>query len=275
MSPGADQTPETKGAQTRRAILQAAITRFGRDGFRATSVADIARDAAVGGTVAYAYFPNKEALFLAAVDDDAAGVIQEGLATVLDVPDIRRWHDTLIFTLVEAVEHHPLAPPAPRWSGARSDGSRARDPALNELRKACTEMLRTGQAVGDGATRHRPDGSRQRHHRSDAGCADVGHPDRQPGRRGLLAGRGGGVRGGFDGTQRARITAPGAVSAQVLGANRFFKAGLIYDPDVNVKLLDVSIATADQRPRPSALRCRLRRSPTTAGSRWRRSPWAP
>ena len=44
MTLGADQTPETKGAQTRRAILQAAIIRFGRDGFRATSVADIARD---------------------------------------------------------------------------------------------------------------------------------------------------------------------------------------------------------------------------------------
>ena len=59
-------TPATKGEQTRRAILRAAITRFGRDGFRATSVADIARDAGVGGTVAYAYYPNKEALFLAA-----------------------------------------------------------------------------------------------------------------------------------------------------------------------------------------------------------------
>ncbi len=68
-----DQEPETKGAQTRQAILDAAIARFGRDGFRATSVADIARDATVGGTVAYAYFPNKEALFLAAIDEDAAG----------------------------------------------------------------------------------------------------------------------------------------------------------------------------------------------------------
>ncbi len=52
----------------------------------------------MGGTVAYAYFPNKEALFLAAVDEDAAGVIQEGPATVLDVADVRGWHDTLIFT---------------------------------------------------------------------------------------------------------------------------------------------------------------------------------
>ena len=44
------QAQETKGAQTRRAILSAAVARFGRDGYRATSVADIARDANVGGT---------------------------------------------------------------------------------------------------------------------------------------------------------------------------------------------------------------------------------
>ncbi len=144
----ADQTSETKGAQTRRAILQAAIIRFGRDGFRATSVVDIARDASVGGTVAYAYFPSKEALFLAAVDDDAAGVIQEGLATVLDVPDVRRWHDTLIFTLVDAVRRHPLA--RRLLAGLEPDVTvRVLEiPALNELRKACTELLRTGQAAG-------------------------------------------------------------------------------------------------------------------------------
>jgi AcrR family transcriptional regulator len=143
-----EQTSETKGAQTRRAILEAAIARFGRDGFRATSVVDIARDASVGGTVAYSYFPNKEALFLAAVDDDAAGVIQEGLATVLDVPDVRRWHDTLIFTLVDAVQRHPLA--RRLLAGLEPDVTvRVLEiPALNELRKACTELLRTGQAAG-------------------------------------------------------------------------------------------------------------------------------
>src|SRR3546814_11997860 len=64
--------PSTKGEQTRRAILAAAIERFGREGYRATSVADIARDAGVGGTVAYAYFPNTETLFLEAFDEDAS-----------------------------------------------------------------------------------------------------------------------------------------------------------------------------------------------------------
>src|ERR1700721_2514483 len=142
----ADQTSETKGAQTRRAILRAAIVRFGRDGFRSTSVADIARDASVGGTVAYAYFPNKEALFLAAVDEDAAGVITEGLATVLDVPDVRRWHDTLIFTLVEAVARHPLARRLLAGLEPEVTVRVLELPALNELRKESTERLPPGQA---------------------------------------------------------------------------------------------------------------------------------
>ena len=77
-----DPAPTARGEATRQAILRAAIERFGREGYRTTSVADIARDAEVGGTVPYAYFPNKEALFLAAIDTDAAGIISEGLATV-------------------------------------------------------------------------------------------------------------------------------------------------------------------------------------------------
>src|SRR3954469_17592337 len=101
-----------KGEQTREAILRAAIVRFGRDGYRATSVADIARDAGVSGTAAYAYFPNKEALFLAAVDEDAASLISLGLGTLLTTgqgqidPD---WRQHLFLTLVAAVEQHPLA----------------------------------------------------------------------------------------------------------------------------------------------------------------------
>jgi AcrR family transcriptional regulator len=146
--PPAEQGTQTKGTQTRLSILAAAITRFGRDGFRSTSVADIARDAGVGGTVAYAYFPNKESLFLAAVDEDAAGVIGEGLATVMAVPDLRRWHDTLILTLVDAVERHPLARRLLAGLEPEVTGRVLEIPALNELRKECTERLRSGQATG-------------------------------------------------------------------------------------------------------------------------------
>jgi AcrR family transcriptional regulator len=139
-----------KGAQTRRAVLDAAIVRFGREGFRATSVADIARDANVGGTVPYAYFPGKEALFLAALDEDAAAVIEEGLRNIVDgeFPDIADWRQTLIFTLVEAVEHHPLA--RRMLAGLEPDVTdRVLEiPALAELRKACTERLQHEQLTG-------------------------------------------------------------------------------------------------------------------------------
>jgi AcrR family transcriptional regulator len=146
----AEQAPETKGAQTRRAILEAAVARFGRDGYRVTSVADIARDAGVGGTVAYAYFPNKEALFFAAVDEDAAAVIEEGVASTLGPAgtDMRRWQEVLLFTLVAAVERHPLAKRLLAGLEPEVTPRVLEMPALNELRKACTELLRTGQATG-------------------------------------------------------------------------------------------------------------------------------
>jgi AcrR family transcriptional regulator len=136
-----------KGAQTRQAILAAAIARFGRDGYRSTSVADIARDASVGGTVAYAYFPNKEALFLAAVDEDAAGVIEEGLSSIFDEVNVADWRRLLIASLVGALEHHPLAR---RLLGGLEPEATVRVleiPALEELRKALAERLRADQLV--------------------------------------------------------------------------------------------------------------------------------
>lgn len=145
-----EEAPESKGTHTRRAILRAAVARFGRDGYRATSVADIARDANVGGTVTYAYFPNKEALFLAAVDEDAAAVIEEGVASTLGPAgtDMRRWTNVLLFTLVEAVDRHPLAKRLLAGLEPEVTPRVLEMPALNELRKACTELLRAGQAAG-------------------------------------------------------------------------------------------------------------------------------
>jgi AcrR family transcriptional regulator len=141
---------QRKGEQTREAILRAAIDRFGRDGYRSTSVADVARDASVSGTLAYAYFPNKEALFLSAVDEDAAAVINEGLSTILDDPDAgpEDWRQALLVTLLGAVERHPLAKRL--LGGLEPDVTdRVLDtPALAELRKACVERIRTEQLSG-------------------------------------------------------------------------------------------------------------------------------
>jgi AcrR family transcriptional regulator len=131
--------PGTKGGRTREAVLRAAIARFGRDGYRGSSVADIARDARLSGTAAYAYFPNKEALFVAAVDEDAAAVIQEGLSSVVEHDDLDHWRRTLIFTLLDAVGRHPLARRV--LAGLEPDFTvrLLSIPALEQLRKASGE----------------------------------------------------------------------------------------------------------------------------------------
>jgi len=140
--------PGTKGGRTREVVLRAAIARFGRDGYRSTSVADIARDARLSGTAAYAYFANKEALFVAAVDEDAAAVIQEGLSSVVEHDDLDHWRQTLIFTLLDAVGRHPLARRV--LAGLEPDFTvrLLSIPALEQLRKASGERIRAHQLAG-------------------------------------------------------------------------------------------------------------------------------
>jgi AcrR family transcriptional regulator len=147
-SPPNREQPSTKGEQTRRAVLDAAVVRFGRDGFRATSVADVARDAGVGGTVPYAYFANKEALFLAALDDDAAAVMDEGLVRLTSEDRPPKWREELVLTLIDALDRHPLARRV--LAGLEPEVTdRVQDiPAMLELRKAVVEQLRSDQAAG-------------------------------------------------------------------------------------------------------------------------------
>ena len=141
-------TLTAKGARTRDAILAAAIERFGRDGYRATSVADIARDAQVGGSVAYAYFPNKESLFLAALDEDAAQAIREGVSHLLVEGGHERWHASLIPTLVEALSRHPLARREVTGLEPTVTDRVSEIPAMGELRQAVGARLRADQELG-------------------------------------------------------------------------------------------------------------------------------
>lgn len=139
----------TKGELTRRQVLDAAIALFGRDGHRATSVADIARAAAVGGSVPYAYFANKEALFQAAADEDAAAVIHQAVSGVLEQPGLPDWQDTLLAGLIGAVDRHPLA--RRLLAGLEPEvTARVLDlPALAELRKVCADRLAADQLAGN------------------------------------------------------------------------------------------------------------------------------
>lgn len=138
----------TKGERTRQALLDAAIARFGRDGYRGTSVAEIARDARLSGTAAYVYFPNKEALFVAAVDEDAAAVVDEGLASLTDAVDLDQWRGTLIFTLLSALDRHPLARRVLTGLEPEFTVRLITIPALEQLRKECGERIAAQQLAG-------------------------------------------------------------------------------------------------------------------------------
>lgn len=139
----------TKGELTRQTILDAAVHRFGRDGFRATSVADVARDASVSGSAVYAYFPNKEALFLAALDQDAAAVIDEGVTLLIETMHLDdKWQEALLLTLVGSLPSHPLANRV--LAGLEPDvTARVLElPALAELRKWLVQRLDNDQVEG-------------------------------------------------------------------------------------------------------------------------------
>ena len=148
---GTEPTPTptpTKGARTRRALLHAAIRRFAHDGFRATSMVEIARDANLSGTATYVYFPNKEALFIAAVDEDASGVVHAGLGLLVDARKSQAWHE-LLPTLLDSLDHHPLAR---RVLGGLEPEFTVRlldIPVLAEMRKASADLLRIQQLAGE------------------------------------------------------------------------------------------------------------------------------
>jgi AcrR family transcriptional regulator len=60
---------EEKSERSRRAVLDAALYLFSRQGYRATAVRDIAKRARVSTGNLYHHFPDKEAIFLALLDE--------------------------------------------------------------------------------------------------------------------------------------------------------------------------------------------------------------
>ncbi|HYD09232.1 MAG TPA: helix-turn-helix domain-containing protein [Acidimicrobiales bacterium] len=141
--------PLSKGERTQARIIEAAVDRFGTNGFRATSVAAIARDAGVSAAAPFAYWPSKEALFDAAVDADARSVIKtllERLAEFDDDPSI--WLD-LVSILLSVLGTHPLARRVLAGQEPDSIDRLLRLPAFDELREVLTLFIAEGQASGE------------------------------------------------------------------------------------------------------------------------------
>ncbi len=138
----------TKGDRTRQALLAAAIVRFAREGYRRTSVADVCRDAGLSTTASYPYFANKEAIFVAAVDEDVAGLIEGAVSFVAidENPDV--WGNVMMQALIEQMPAHPLAGRILRGLEPDFTMRLLQIPALQELRKTVTELIRHEQVEG-------------------------------------------------------------------------------------------------------------------------------
>jgi AcrR family transcriptional regulator len=138
----------TKGDRTRQALLDTARVRFAREGYRGTSVADICRDAGLSTTASYPYFANKEALFVAAVDEDVAGLIDDAVSLVTIGEDPEQWGRVMMRALITHMDDHPLADRILRNLEPEFTMRLLQIPALQELRKTVTELIRDQQVTG-------------------------------------------------------------------------------------------------------------------------------
>jgi AcrR family transcriptional regulator len=124
------------------------MVRFAREGYRGTSVADVCRDAGLSTTASYPYFANKEALFVAAVDEDVAGLIDDAVSFVTIDEDPEQWARVIMRALVAHVDAHRLAGRILRGLEPDFTMRLLHIPALQELRKTVMELIRVQQVEG-------------------------------------------------------------------------------------------------------------------------------
>lgn len=144
--PGSE--PSTKGERTRQRLLDLAIEQFGRNGYRATSVTEITRQAGLTQAASYAYFANKAELFRAAVDDDAERLVRSVVDAVADTPPLELL-PTILIHMAAGLETHPLAL---RVLSSQEPESMAqlRDlPSLRHLRACIAEHLEVARDRGE------------------------------------------------------------------------------------------------------------------------------
>ena len=133
-----------KGQRSRARLLELAIERFASLGYQATSLADVCRVAGMSTTAVYAYFPNKEALFAAAIDADADGLIRDALGDVLDGEFSGDWA-TLLGNLLVGLDAHPLARRVLAGEEGKSADRLLVLPAEAALRRGLADALAAGQ----------------------------------------------------------------------------------------------------------------------------------
>jgi AcrR family transcriptional regulator len=147
----------TKGERTRGRLLEAAVRRFAADGYRRTSVSDIAREAGLTPAAVYAYFPNKEALFRDAVDDDAAALIERARPPRAETGPLgERWL-AMPARLLALLPEYPLARRVLAAQEPEVLAQLLELPSLADLRAQLSSELAAAQRSGDARADFDPD----------------------------------------------------------------------------------------------------------------------
>lgn len=138
-----------KGERTRQRLLDIAVQRFAVDGFRRTSVSDIAREAGLTPAAAYAYFAGKEGLFQAAVDADAGALIEAARSAAAEGASAREQLFLFVGELRERVDDHPLARRVLSGLEPEVAARLLTIPSLVALTAALADELTEAQAASD------------------------------------------------------------------------------------------------------------------------------
>src|SRR6478752_3969529 len=108
-------------AQTRAALVAAGRRLFGENGFRGTSVEDLAREARVTTGALYHHFPTKtklfEAVFLAAHDDLMKAAADAAAGAPDEVESLGRAFDSFLDAMLEPDLQHIVVIDAPAVLG--------------------------------------------------------------------------------------------------------------------------------------------------------------
>ncbi len=141
---------ERRKAQTRRALLDAARTRFVADGYDATRPQDIAREADVAVGTFYLHFADKRAAFLAFTDEAAAELMECVRARAAGATDFAHGLLRSLEAIVAYSEAHPgvLAAAfadASVLAAAVPEGASLRD----RLAQSLAQRLREGMLRGE------------------------------------------------------------------------------------------------------------------------------
>jgi len=98
---------ERKKKENRQKIVSVAMDLFKRQGFNNTTMEQIAEEADVARKTLYNYFPVKEAIADEYVKCISAGLADDNLATILDLPDTRSRLLTALNNTYAWVEDNP------------------------------------------------------------------------------------------------------------------------------------------------------------------------